>query len=691
LFAERDRPLAGRIFRGYVAHSLLFYRQHHLGGLAELARIGNGLKLEGRSTPERRESPVGPGWKLAQRAMALSDEKMVLRLLNAAVKEAPNEPAFLVLRGFAQGENRWGSRRLSRASIADFEAALALNPNLLWARMGLGMAHEMHRRFVRAKAEFDAAAALAPTWPWPRIFAGVCLWYLAEFRMAIDCFEEAGRLDPQSEFPLIFAARAKADIRDASLADDLDRALQLAPDSGFAASWRGRAMFVLRRTPEALEDLRRSIKQLPGYDRGWSWLGVSLMEQGQHAQAVKLLSKARVLNPYYPTTLYPLAGALMRVGQWTRAGRILREAAAVDRSGVWVEHRISMSHPNPACLRSRADLDAFLGARPRSGWAWAWRGQTELLLQNYWRAIEDLDRAQRVGPPDPWIHVWRGEAWRRLGVYDRALPEFAAALRAEPSLSWGQAGVADCLFHAGRSAAALRAIDRSLALEPHCAPAHSLRGLILLSLKRPGAAAAALVAALELHPQDRWVARRLAAALALSGDWTGALDAYRLAGPSDDDAAFEGVLLWRAGRTAEAQLAFSRAGAGGSWKAVRSKSFSLKRFLISRARRPPGEELAPAAMARRAKALGLTACAAAVVRGDWSKALEGAQVAPSTPQAPYRILLGWLRLRCNDPKGALEEAARALDATLNPDDGIALRIREDAQAALNSAGRRKRR
>src|SRR6185503_21299442 len=97
---------------------------------------------------------------------------------------------------------------------------------------------------------------------------------------------------------------------------------------------------------------RRSCRLLPDYDRGWSWLGVSLIEKGRIKDAVPLLLKARALNPHYPTTLYPLASALMKLGRWREAGKIMMEAAFIDRAGVWIEHRISMSHPNPAALRS---------------------------------------------------------------------------------------------------------------------------------------------------------------------------------------------------------------------------------------------------------------------------------------------------------------------------------------------------
>ncbi len=412
--------------------------------------------------------------------------------------------------------------------MSDFEKALSLDPNNLWAHMGAGMALEMRRRFTRARAHFEAASKLAPKWAWPHVLRGVCLWYQAEFKRSISAFGLAVRLDPKGELPLLFSARAKADIRDSSLVQELDKALMLAPDSGFALSWRGRAMFVLTRLPEALDDLRRSCEVLPDYDRGWSWLGVSLIEQGKLQEAAPLLMKARALNAHYPTTLYPLAGALMTLGRWRQAGRVMKEAAYIDRSGVWIEHRISMSHPNPAALRSRADLDRFLNKSPRSAWAWAWRGQTQLLLQHYGKALGDLTRATLLDARDPWPRVWRGETLRRLGEWDAALDDFDAALKLDASLSWPYAGKGDCLLNLGRPKEALRLLDRSLKLQDFCGPAHALRGRALLALGRKTEADIAFATALELHPQDVWIKNLLKPRA--QGDPASSFEIRRLAG-----------------------------------------------------------------------------------------------------------------------------------------------------------------
>jgi tetratricopeptide (TPR) repeat protein len=525
--APESNALAAAVWRGYIVHSLLFYRQNNLKNFTELVQMGGGVSLK----PSRFE---------------------------------PGGHAFHVQRGLLRYERYWGSLRLSDSSLPEFERAVALEPDSVWGHLFCGMTHEMHRRYTRAIACFDRAHALRPRWSWPLILRGICRWYLAQFKEAVTDLSAAARLDPKSELPLLFLGRAKADLRDRSLLQDLDRALALAPDSGFALSWRGRAFFILKKNPQALADLRRSIRALPDYDRGYSWLGVSYVEMGQWARALPLLEKANRLNPYYPTTLYPLAQAAMRLGKWKKAESALKAAADIDRHGVWVEHRIHMSHPNPACLRSKIELDRFLARSPQAAWAWSWRGQTELLLKNYERAIADLDEGIRLAPREPWAYAWRGEAYRRRGLCREAGQDFRRAITLSPKLSWAHAGLGYCLLHEGRLRPALAALNRSLRLQGHCPQALAWRAEAQYRLGSFAEAVRDWESSLELYPHDPLVYGWLWKAKARLGDWQGVLKALedlqeRIGKRSDRLWSLLGWASGRVGRESEAAQALARA------------------------------------------------------------------------------------------------------------------------------------
>lgn len=625
LLASSSAAPAARAWRGYVYHCLLFYRQNALGGsLPKVRALGGRFSL-------------GPG-------------------ADPAPAPGGRDAAAEVSAALGLAEKYWGSTRPSDAALERLARAEALAPRSPWPPLLQALVHETHRRYVRAIACADRAAALDPGWAWPLVLRGISKWYLADFHGSIEDFSAAAARAPGAELPLLFRARAKADVRDRTLVADLDAALKLSPRSGFALSWRGRALFVLDRARQALGDLRRSIAALPDYDRGYSWLGVSLIELGEPAAALPLLRKARRLNPSYPTTLYPLARACFAAGRWSEAGRALKEAAAVDRHGVWVEHRISMSHPNQACLRSLADLERYLERFPREAWALAWRGQTRLLLQDYRAALSDLDAALRLSPADPWARLWRGEARRRLGLLEQAQADLTAALAAR-RLSWALAARGFCRAGLGRARAALRDLDASLALQPRCAPAHAWRGEVLAGLERWAEAERAFAAAAELRPQDSW----LDAKLAVCRDGAGLNEAADLSLERLSRRLHEGHPVARAlaeGRRAQA-LALLR----------RQEREGAAAFFSEENLRRCAERESPEA-------------ARALERGELARALSLCGELPaSRPDVQGRLLRGWLKLRTGDRWGALEESARVLDFSLDPLSAPARRLRAQALEA----------
>ncbi len=692
LLGERSGSFAGLAWRGYLSHALLFYRQNDLKGFPELLRLGRRLNVETSREPA------------VERYLALKTPPQVER----ALRRDPGDHVLWVLRGLLRHERYWGSLRLGLDSLADFERAAALSPGSVWPHLLAGMALEMRRRYVQASRRFEDAMALRPEWSWPYILRGVCRWYLAEFPDSIRDFKTAARLDPKSDLPLLFLARAKADVRDRSLVKDLDRALKLAPRSGFALSWRGRALFLLKKTPASLCDLKRSIALLPDYDRGWSWLGVSLVEQGRCREAVGLLKKARRLNPYYPTTLYPLAQALLKLGKIDEAGEALKAGAFIDRQGVWVEHRISMSHPNPACLRSLRDLDAYIDRRPREAWAWAWRGQTRLLLQDYRQALSDLDRALGLAPKDAWAWVWRGETERRLGLVEEAARDFKKALRLDGSLSWPRAGLGWCALELGDPKRAVRWLDASLKRQGYCAPALAWRGEALARLGRWLEAGRDLEEALELHPRDHWILERLWVALWRRGDRAGALAALKTYSAARGD---ESDLVWAWRGWAHGALGEESAAVAALAKALKlnadqplalvetacwwARQGEAQRARFVHRQGPWNDRPLPRRLSL-AQALSLSAepqggftpeplvagkaCAAAFKKGDLVRALALAQDGPLRRRDIRLYLLrGWLKLRTGDKAGAVEEASRALDQSLDPRNAGALWLRRQAR------------
>lgn len=688
---------------------MLFYRQNDVSNVKELIKTGRGLDKR-KNSPRRPGAPPGgaPG---------------ALRLRRSAIKETKKitEAGRELAIGLSSPEKYWGSLLLGREARSHFDRAAALAPESAWPHLLAAMSLEMGRRYVQATLRLDKAIALRPGWGWPFILRGVCRWYLAQFREAAADLRTASRLMPESELPLLLLARAKSDLRDPSMTRDLDRALALKPRSGFVLSWRGRALFVLSRMPGALKDLRHSIKALPRYDRGWSWLGVSCAELGRWREAERLLTRARKLNPYYPTTLYPLARARMELGRWSDAGRALREAARIDRQGIWVEHRINMAHENPACLRSIADLDRYLARRPRTPWAWAWRGQTKLLLGRFLAARQDLDHAVKLAPSDPWARIWRAEVWRRQGYTAKAFADYRKASRLAPALSWPLAGLGWCLLESGQPMAALGSLNRSLRLHSRCAEALVWKGQALLELRRPREAVDALREAAELQPHGPWLKLLLARAAARAGDFQGALEPLRAfssngGSASDRIWAMIGWLESRLGREGESLAALAQAlrlnprqplalAATACWWRRQGQPTAARAALeAARISGPAGAKWA----ARMDSRIQIDSRAAEeLYRAEFSdKTLPDESLAPRLPVAARRLwklgrsaeallilkqggkeaedhlLRAWLCLEAGRAEDAVEAASAALSISLDPENPSALRLRRLAKLKL---------
>ncbi|MFI6174617.1 tetratricopeptide repeat protein [Nonomuraea sp. NPDC051191] len=119
-------------------------------------------------------------------------------------------------------------------ALVDFDRALELEPDYVWAVVSRGQTYESMGRYEEALADFDRALELKPDYAWA--FRGHVLRLLARHEEALA---------------------------------DFDRALEVEPNSCFSVSNRGVVFRVLGHYAEALADLDRAIVIDPG--SGWAY------------------------------------------------------------------------------------------------------------------------------------------------------------------------------------------------------------------------------------------------------------------------------------------------------------------------------------------------------------------------------------------------------------------------------------
>lgn len=124
-------------------------------------------------------------------------------------------------------------------ALTDFEAAIRLAPNDADARLGRGVLLMGAGQEQAALADFDAAAQLRPNWTAPYFNRGVVRTRLGDYAGAEADFSVVLSRHPDDIQALINRGKVRAALGMASARTDLDRALQLRPESGAAWFARG--------------------------------------------------------------------------------------------------------------------------------------------------------------------------------------------------------------------------------------------------------------------------------------------------------------------------------------------------------------------------------------------------------------------------------------------------------------------
>jgi tetratricopeptide (TPR) repeat protein len=220
-----------------------------------------------------------------------------------------------------------------------------------------------------------------------------------------------------------------------------------------------------------------------------------------------------------------------------------------------------------------AACDIALKLAPDFAEALLARGAALTALRRHTEAADDYAAAAKLQPQAPQAWAGLGRAHRSAGEPEAAAAAFATALRhaqSAPMLAALQAAHGDALRAAGDAlrqqghpAAALRAYDDSLHLQPDHAGALCASGCLLQEFGRFEAAIIRYEAALAARPDFSTAWRNLGTAMQTLGQYEAAISAYRNAvrlDPGDADAhSALGAALTEAGRPGEAEASFATA------------------------------------------------------------------------------------------------------------------------------------
>jgi serine/threonine-protein kinase len=278
----------------------------------------------------------------------------------------------------------------SRRALAEFERAVALDPNyaLAWA----GIANAL--RYLEGFAPNGQSSE-------------------AQRRRALEAAERAVALGP--DLPDGYVARAR--IRRGFLLDwagarsDLERARLLGPSDAFAAWASGQLLMTYGELPAALAELKRAVELDPLSVQAWTTLGQVQLSAGDHRGGRVSLARALEIAPLQDESHYYLFASLLVTGQAAEALE-----AAQSTKATWIRYLgLAMAeHDLGHARESRKALEALIAADGNDAAyqvaeAYAWRGEKEKAFEWLERARVQADTGLGWIKVDPLLAKLRGD------------------------------------------------------------------------------------------------------------------------------------------------------------------------------------------------------------------------------------------------------------------------------------------
>lgn len=332
-------------------------------------------------------------------AASRDDASAVMAVLDALLAFSGIDAAGQLRTRIVRGRLHRRAERYGQA-LADFTAALVLEPQHADALVGRALTHQQMRNADDALADMDVVIRAYPDDAWNHVYRGRVSLMVGRHTEALADFDRAVELDAEQDWALVSRAKLYlAQERYEEALADLDRALGIDPEYTWAYAERSRCLSRLERWDEAVRDMARAAD----LDSGSGWYRVQLasllLSLGRHAEAYQEVDRA-LADPdedgprgwSWPYTLR--AWALHGLGRDTEALSDLDHAISLDDSYElafamrgWVRWEAGR------LTEAEQDFDQALSEDSQSPWCLAGRGMVRVYAQRYEEAVDDLTRA----------------------------------------------------------------------------------------------------------------------------------------------------------------------------------------------------------------------------------------------------------------------------------------------------------
>ncbi|GGN61726.1 hypothetical protein GCM10011579_028270 [Streptomyces albiflavescens] len=440
-------------------------------------------------------------------------------LLNRGGLDARGQAVARMLRGLGHRVDRDFER-----ALAEYEAALALDPELERAYYGRGVTRAEQRDYAGAIADLDRADALRPGKARILFVRGDYHRIAGHYEQAVEDLDRAVAIDPElaGAWASRGVTRHSAGRTDAALAD-LDRALELDPEHIWALVRRARVRRSRGEHDEQLADLHTAAELAP--DLAWVACerGDALRVAGRDEEALVDYDRALALNDAYASAYASRGVSRTRLGRHEEALADLDRALELYPSYAWaLVQRSAVQRRLAAYERSYADAERADELWPDNAWVLWNRGEALRCLGRFEEARTDLDRALELDPDNAWTNGCRGAVLHELGLFREALADLNRAVALDPDGSWYRMRRIITLLAVGRPEDALDGLEHYIGRGDEAddpAWAHHTLAQVQLLYGRAAEAEDALTAAFAHGLEEPAGLEELARAERKSGEW----------------------------------------------------------------------------------------------------------------------------------------------------------------------------
>jgi len=367
-------------------------------------------------------------------------------------------------------------------ALAEYDRAIALDPQFAYAHCNRGAVLERLGRWDDALASYDRAVALAPDDVLTHYNRGSVLKQLRRFDEALTSY---------------------------------DRAIALKADYPDAHVNRGNVLQELARFDEAIASYDQAIRHHPpGFPLHLACFGRALALLNQHRldEALIALDQTLELQGDHAQAHFRRGGVLHQLRRHEAA--VASFAAAITCSAG--DSTTSLAHFQQSfalvALERKEEALAALGRaialNPDHFESYVTRGNVLLDLRRFQAAIADYDTAVALNPRHELCYLAyssRGFALKELKRLAEALASYEQAIRLKSDEVEAHLSRGGVLQELNRHEEALASCDRAIALDPRRAEAFQVRAFSLLNLSQYEDAIASFDQSIALKPEQKYL------------------------------------------------------------------------------------------------------------------------------------------------------------------------------------------